>query len=457
MNKKIVSVLAAGLLCSQFLMPLTTFAAPKTPVRLGGSDRYATSIKITQAYWTTSNYAILARGDDFADALCAGPLATAYDAPILLTETGSLNSDVLAELKSLNVKNVFIAGGTGAVSDTVKNTLTKNNMTVTRLSGINRFETSSKIAEQVKAKLGTVSSVAVATGMCYADALSISSIAAKAGMPILLTEKSSLPDSVSNFIKDNSSITKSYVVGGTGVVNDTVKGLLPAATRLGGSDRYATNVAVMDQFKDKLDFNKTFIAVGDGATDSDGFPDALSGAPAAAKVSAPIALAYKTLDSKVSAFLSTKISNNSAITALGGSGVLPDTIVDAVVAHYAVPTISAASLNSGSTTVNATIDNNDNKIIFTLGDVKSFNGGNATINEDLAQVSIYKNGGLNSTKTNVKASDNFASIIFDEMKAAGYNPTDGILASNIQTLLNGASITLTDANGSTRTYMVVVQ
>lgn len=47
-------------------------------VRLSGNDRYKTSAAISKSGWTSSQYAILARGDNFANALCAGPLAKSW-------------------------------------------------------------------------------------------------------------------------------------------------------------------------------------------------------------------------------------------------------------------------------------------------------------------------------------------------------------------------------------------
>ena len=38
------------------------------------------------------------------------------------------------------------------------------------------------------------------------------------------------------------------VIGGTGVVSDSVKGALPNAMRLGGNDRFDTNTEVLKQF-----------------------------------------------------------------------------------------------------------------------------------------------------------------------------------------------------------------
>lgn len=449
-------LVSASVIASQLMIPGTALAAGQV-TRLYGSDRYATAIAIDKANWTTSDYAVLARGDDFADALCAGPLAKAYNAPILLNDTGALKPEVLAELKSLQVKTVFIAGGTGAISQAAEDALKSNGMTVQRFWGATRYETSEAIAEQLKAKLGTISSIAVAVGTNYPDALSIAPIAAKQGMPILLTDGTTLSDKVKSFISSNS-ISNSYVVGGSGVISEALRTSLPNGIRLGGQDRYDTNVEVMKQFQNVLDFSNVYLAVGDGATSSDGFPDALAGSTVAASKSAPIVLSYNTLSDTVKTFLNTKMKTSTSITAFGGAAVVPDSVVQVVASDVKLPLISSISLTDGSgNTVNAVIESKDNnRITIDTAGIQKFNNGTASINEDLSSVSISSQY-INKTVSNVKASDNFAAIIFGQAAGSGYNPNDGILASNIKSLLNGATITLTDTNGNTKQYTVVVE
>lgn len=325
--------------------------------RLSGSDRYKTAVAISQKGWPKgSQYAIIARGDDFADALCAGPLAKKYSAPILLTQPSELNSDTFNEIKRLGVKNVIIAGGTGAVSQKVENALTLTNIKVERLWGQDRYETSAKIAERV----GTKGSVVLATGANFPDALSISSIAAKLGMPILLTYKDSIPQKVDQFIKDKNA-TKTYVIGGTGVISDTVKNLVPGSVRLGGQDRYETNVNVMKEFADQFNFNKLYFAVADGPK-GDEFADALSGAVLASFSSSPIVLTYKSIPQVTANFIKTKMTLAVRAIALGGEAAVPQSILDTLVSYKsAIPvqaTYDAAGTYgpaSGTTTISGNV------------------------------------------------------------------------------------------------------
>lgn len=187
-----------------------TTAAASLKTRLGGQDRYETAVQVSQAGWKTSDYVILASGQEFADALCAALLAKKLNAPILLTQGNELNSAAKTEIQRLNAKHVVIIGLTGAVSGTVEQEVKALGADTERIGGADRYETSTLVAKQ----LDTSSSVVLASGETFPDALSIAPIAASKEMPILLTRPGQLPQTVADYISQNKShITKTYVVG----------------------------------------------------------------------------------------------------------------------------------------------------------------------------------------------------------------------------------------------------
>ncbi len=75
--------------------------------RIQGENRYETSVKISQEGWKSADTVVIARGDSFPDALAGAPLAYKYDAPILLTQTESLNPLVKEEIKRLGAEKVL--------------------------------------------------------------------------------------------------------------------------------------------------------------------------------------------------------------------------------------------------------------------------------------------------------------------------------------------------------------
>lgn len=288
--------------------------------RLSGVTRYETSIQISKQGWkVSSDSIILASGNSFADALCAAPLAKLKNAPILLTAGNGLEAEVKAEIQRLGAKTIYIIGGTGVIS-TAEETALSSIASSERIAGVNRYETSVKVAE----KLGYVSQISVATGENFADALSIASIAAQEGMPILLTQKDTIPESLQQYIK-NQSITKSFIIGGTAVIGSLVEASLPYPERLSGANRFETNIKVLDKFSNVLNYEKVFVAVGQGPSGTE-FADALSGAALAALYSAPLVLTANSLTTAAQSLITQQSLSKSNIFLLGGQAVVPESI-----------------------------------------------------------------------------------------------------------------------------------
>jgi putative cell wall-binding protein len=284
--------------------------------RLGGANRYETSVKVSQAGWSTADNVVLARGDEFADALSAAPLAKQLNAPILLTSTKALDSTVIAELKRLKVKKVYVIGGTGAISTAVENAVKAMGITVERISGSDRYATSLAIANRMTNK----NQVFLATGTSYADALSISSYAAATGSPILLTDKNQISAEVAKFIKDNSS--KVYVIGGTGVISEAAVKGIAGAQRISGADRYETNLAILDKFEAGFDFSNIYLATGAN------YPDAICGSALAGKEKAPIILVNSNDITNQKTYIDSIVEKVSNIKVLGGEGVLTSASIE---------------------------------------------------------------------------------------------------------------------------------
>src|SRR5690625_3438015 len=78
--------------------------------RIAGPDRVDTAVRASQVQseWDDADTVILARTDDFADALASSPLADELGAPILLTGTGSLDSRTATEIERLGASTVII-------------------------------------------------------------------------------------------------------------------------------------------------------------------------------------------------------------------------------------------------------------------------------------------------------------------------------------------------------------
>lgn len=103
-----------------------------TGTRLSSSNRYDTSVEIAKAGKFNSEYAIIASGEVYADALAAITLADKEDAPILLTGKNMIQQNVLDYLKNSDIKRVIIVGGESTISENIitkiKETLNSGNI-----------------------------------------------------------------------------------------------------------------------------------------------------------------------------------------------------------------------------------------------------------------------------------------------------------------------------------------
>lgn len=187
-----------------------TDSAPDSAIvqRLGGADRYETSIVISGVSWNdqAAGAVVLARGDNFPDALAGVPLAAHVGGPLLLTPPQALRADVRGEI--LRVTNrgatVFVLGGTDAVSSSVDAELVDLGYKVRRIAGANRYETAVAIARQ----LPQSNHVFLATGRDFPDALAASPPAAS-GMgtggipyPVLLTDGTKLGTPTARYLDE---------------------------------------------------------------------------------------------------------------------------------------------------------------------------------------------------------------------------------------------------------------
>ncbi|BDR85737.1 cell wall-binding repeat-containing protein [Clostridium tetani] len=323
-GKKFLSVCITTMLSLTTAITTTKTSAAELAkiTRICGVDRYQTAVKISQNGWKSgSDYAILASGEDYADALCATSLAKAKDAPIFLTKKNSSNEETLKELKRLGVKKLYIIGGYGSISEEIENKVKSVVKNTERLQGKDRYETSVKIAE----KLGESNKVILTSGEGYADALSIAPVAAIKGIPVVLTKVRELPTSTKEYIKSIGATT-TYVIGGTEAISDTVKNLVPSPERIYGQDRFETNSEIIKAFAIEFDFENAYVALGVGSTGKE-FADGLSASALSAKNRAPVILTGQTLNSVTRDLAREKLYPTTNLTVLGGVKNISDTAV----------------------------------------------------------------------------------------------------------------------------------
>lgn len=284
--------------------------------RIYGDTRYETAIEISKLGWDSADIVIIARGDEFADALAGVPLAHQLNAPILLTRSYELYGAVKEELERLNPSKVILLGGEGAIKAEVEQELKDAGFMTERIAGQTRSETATLIANKMNL---TANKAIIVNGLDYPDALAVASFAATEGLPILLTLPNSLPE-VTKEALNSLGITETIVVGGTGVVSEEVFNQLPNPTRVSGADRYLTTVELFKYFNPTSDL--IYVATGRG------FADALTGATLAAKHNTGILLIRDPIPLVIEQYINT--SDIKRIRLFGGKTAISDDVYDAL-------------------------------------------------------------------------------------------------------------------------------
>ena len=168
-------------------------------------------------------------------------------------------------------------GGTGAVSQSVENSINSMGISTYRIAGDSRQATSLEAMRELY-KLGSFDTVVIATGTNYPDALSIGPWCYAKTAPMLLTGKNGLSSDQISQLRKYSSVKRIIILGGVNAVPASVqtelKGYGYDMTRLSGDDRYKTAAAVATfEMDEGLGLTNAVVATGAN------FPDALAGAP----------------------------------------------------------------------------------------------------------------------------------------------------------------------------------
>jgi len=299
--------------------------APSVAVkRLSGTHRYQTAVQVSQEMYTTSSKAVIARGDNFPDALSASALADSLEGPVLLTESTTLSLSTRDELSRLGVTQVYLVGGTSAISSGVETALSNLGYTVSRISGTDRYDTAQKVADYVYDE-NIVSSVFITTGENFPDALSAASPARLNSAPLLFVKKDSVPTETTSYLAKLSNLSSINVIGGTSVVSSSVATSLEASygtvSRISGANRYQTAIQIANHFF--ISPAKIIVSTGEN------FPDALVGGVLALSQSSPVILTQKTsLPSDVSTYLQTQTGVSAYV--IGGTNAVSSSVKSSI-------------------------------------------------------------------------------------------------------------------------------
>ncbi|WP_102264457.1 cell wall-binding repeat-containing protein [Mesobacillus jeotgali] len=254
--------------------------------RIAGDNRYETSLEFSKRIPANRlDYVIVTSGNNFPDSLAGGVLSSTLNGNVILVDDSKV-SKVITEAERVLKSNgkVLILGGEMAVSKNVENAL-KKHFIVERIGGVNRVDTSIKIADRVNTN---PSEIIIVSGNNFADALSIVPYAALQFIPILLnTDSNDLNQEIKDYIEAHST-SKVTIIGGEAAVPNQAQKYIEnrdiVVERVAGSSRYDTSLAIANTYFPGA--KKTGIASGIN------FPDALSGSGLALRQSMPIILTH---------------------------------------------------------------------------------------------------------------------------------------------------------------------
>jgi glucose/arabinose dehydrogenase len=290
--------------------------------RFAGADRYETAGVISSRTFAPGVPAVyVATGKNFPDALTGGAAAARNGSPMLLVEPTRVPAATLAEIRRLAPRQIFVLGGSGAVSEGVRQFL--NGYApggAQRVDGIDRYATAAAISNRF---FPTGSPVAyVATGTNYPDALAGVPAAGLEGGPVLLVKPNAIPaQTVSELQRLRPQ--RIVVLGGTGAVSAAVAAALQQYTPTGiqrraGIDRYETAVQISAA---SFPTGARHVLVATGRN----YPDGLTGGPAGAARHGPLLLVPgSSLPPSVAAELVRL--DPDRVTLLGGPGAVTDAV-----------------------------------------------------------------------------------------------------------------------------------
>jgi peptidoglycan-N-acetylglucosamine deacetylase len=311
---------------------LGAFAPPQHVDVIAGTNRFATALQVSRYAWPSAPAAVVVSGEDFADALAAAPLAGLLAGPLLLTPDEHLYPGVLAELQRLGATRVVVVGRVG---DTVVGELQGTGMEVTVLRGVDRYATSTLVAEEVVALGGDPSTVLLATGREHPDGLAAGAIAAHRRHPVLLVGPGEDSARIAALMQTWGTAS-TLVLGGRAAVEDLSVLGLPAVTRLAGPDRVSTAIAAAGWAIEHGFMPQPVLASGEG------FPDGLVSGVLGGRLGRPLLLTTGVgLPSPLQHWMATR--NPGTILTVGGSAAVCPTTV----CHLRTGTLSPFVCPSG--------------------------------------------------------------------------------------------------------------
>lgn len=258
------------------------------------------SMELNKSVFKKSDEAILVNEKSIVDAISVTPLAYAKDAPIITTEWKNIDKETLDYIKDLGVKKITIIGGLKAISRSSERKLTDIGIEVERIQGMNRHETSLKIAKELN-KIKPFSEVMIlSSSISIKDAISVYSYLAKESIPIIWVNDSDIK-SLSSYISKNK-FDKVYAIGDSHGFTSKMSENIKDVIFIKPMKKTTSNIDFMNKYYDTKEIDNIYIVNSEIEKNLNEL-DFISLGVVAAKQDAPILLSGDMLTKKQSEFL----------------------------------------------------------------------------------------------------------------------------------------------------------
>lgn len=278
--------------------------------RLAGPSGVETSLAVAKHTWGNDwKVVYVASNRNPVDAL---PAATIGDGPVVLTDGKSLN------LGGVKPGKIVLLGGIGAVPQTIEDQAKASGVEVVRLAGADRNATAVAIAKQWVKVNGTPKNVYITKNVGSGSPDAVAASVLRDGPILTFTSDASaaaLPGVVSEL-----KAGKVTALGGTAVVPDSVLNTAAggkATARLAGANRYETAFEIAKYAKAQKSGSVVYLASG----------TALKDAMVAGAAKDGVILLSPANGEGVKA--KADALGASKLMIIGGTGVMPDTTVQA--------------------------------------------------------------------------------------------------------------------------------
>lgn len=288
--------------------------------RNGGSDRFKVATGSALANYKNPKQAVIANYQGYTDQAVALPLCQQVNGPLLYALPNTLEASTRQYLIKSGIKKVTLVGGSGVLGVGVENQLRALGISVSRLGGSDRYESSALVAQQLFRANGASRNIVLASGIAYADAAVAAPLAGSLTAPILLTSDEVIPTAITPEIAKHTG-AKIHAVGGA-AVRATQKNQIASIPYL-GADRFDTAAKVASANFPSA--SKIFIANGLA------YPDVMTASAAANASSGPVLMTLdKTIPNPTQSYLSSAARRDASVEITGGWAVVSPQVANRI-------------------------------------------------------------------------------------------------------------------------------